>query len=52
MNKNLAILLATYNSEPFLSEQLDSLFNQTYQDWTLYIRDDGSTDSTINLIQK
>lgn len=52
MPKDIAILLATYNSESFLSEQLDSLFNQTYQEWTLYIRDDGSKDNTMCLIQK
>ena len=50
--KNIAILLATYNSELYLPEQLDSLFNQTYQDWNLYVRDDGSTDNTMDLIQK
>lgn len=46
MKENIAILLATYNSEPFIREQIDSLLNQTYQDWVLYIRDDCSTDST------
>jgi len=52
MPKDIAILLATYNSTSFLAEQLDSLFNQTNQDWTLYIRDDGSNDDTMNIIQK
>lgn len=48
--KRLAILLATYNGERFLQEQLDSIYRQTYRDWTLYIHDDGSTDSTPNII--
>lgn len=48
---NLAILLATYNSQKFLAQQLESLFNQTNRDWTLYIRDDGSTDATISIIE-
>lgn len=47
----LAILLSTYNGEEFLSEQLDSLFNQTYTNFVLYIRDDGSTDSTLKIIK-
>lgn len=46
----LAILLATYNSARYLAELLDSLENQTYRDFTLYIRDDGSTDSTMQIV--
>lgn len=46
----IAILLATYNSEKYLCEQLDSLFNQTYNKFDLYIHDDNSTDSTLNII--
>ena len=49
--KRLAILLATYNGERFLQEQLDSIYRQTYGgDWTLYIHDDGSTDGTPRII--
>ena len=47
----IAILLATYNSDRFLSEQIDSIISQTYKDWILYIRDDGSTDETKTLIE-
>jgi len=43
------ILLSTYNGEKYLSEQIDSILNQTYLDCKLIIRDDGSTDRT-NLI--
>ena len=48
----IAILLATYNGEKYLSEQLLSLYNQTYSDWTLYIADDGSTDGTIGIVRE
>ncbi|MEQ3029850.1 glycosyltransferase family 2 protein [Alistipes indistinctus] len=48
----LAILLSTYNGERFLREQLDSLFNQRYSDFTLYVRDDGSTDTTVDIIHE
>lgn len=51
MESKLAILLATYNSQRFLEEQLDSLFKQTTVDWILYIRDDGSTDNTLEIIE-
>ncbi len=44
------ILLSTYNGEAFLREQLDSILNQTYRDFKLIIRDDGSTDSTVDII--
>lgn len=43
----IAILLATYNGEKYLREQLDSLLSQTYQDWHLYVHDDGSQDDTV-----
>ncbi|MDE6006906.1 MAG: glycosyltransferase family 2 protein [Muribaculaceae bacterium] len=48
----VAILLATYNSDKFLREQLDSLYNQTYLNWELYVHDDGSTDRTLAIIQE
>ena len=50
MKKKLAILLATYNGERYLQEQIDSLFRQTYKNWVLYIHDDGSTDGTLRII--
>lgn len=48
---SIAILMATYNGAKYLSEQIDSIINQTCSDWTLYIQDDGSTDSTIQIIE-
>jgi glycosyltransferase involved in cell wall biosynthesis len=47
---NTAVLLSTYNGGKFLSQQLDSIFNQTYSQFTLYIRDDGSTDNTLEIL--
>lgn len=46
----VAILLSTYNGEQYLKDQIESILNQTHQDFTLYIRDDGSTDNTISLL--
>ena len=44
------ILLSTYNSERFLDDLFFSLEQQTFSDWRLIIRDDGSTDGTIGRI--
>ena len=43
--------MATYNGEKYLAEQLDSIINQTYHNWNLLIRDDNSTDRTLEIIQ-
>lgn len=52
MNKVIYILLATYNGEKYIREQLESLLEQTYQNWILWIHDDGSKDSTLNIIKE
>lgn len=46
------IIMATYNGEMYVSEQIDSILNQTYKNFKLYIRDDGSSDNTIEIIKK
>lgn len=48
----VAILLATYNGERFLRQQLDSILAQTYQDFEIYISDDCSTDATLEIIKQ
>jgi glycosyltransferase involved in cell wall biosynthesis len=50
INMVLSILLATYNSSKYLKEQIESVQNQTVQDWRMYIREDGSTDDTLKMI--
>ena len=45
------ILMATYNGHAYLKEQIDSLLAQTYTNWELWVRDDGSTDSTIEILK-
>lgn len=49
---SVAILMATYNGERFLEEQLESFVNQTEKDWVLWVSDDGSSDSTKSILQK
>ena len=50
--KQVAVLLATYNGEKYLAEQIDSLLRQTYTDFCVYIHDDGSKDETQALLQR
>ena len=45
------VLLATYNGERFLREQVDSLLAQTYQPLTILARDDGSSDGTVAILE-
>ncbi|MEO8736138.1 MAG: glycosyltransferase family 2 protein [Edaphobacter sp.] len=48
----IEILLATYNGERFLREQIDSIFAQDYGNWRVLARDDGSTDSTVSILEE
>ncbi len=45
-----AVLLATWNGEPFLPELLKSLENQTDPDFRILYQDDGSGDETASLL--
>ncbi|HFI0501777.1 TPA: glycosyltransferase family 2 protein [Streptococcus suis] len=47
---NVNILMSTYNGQEFLAEQICSIQSQTFTDWTLLIRDDGSKDRTRDII--
>ena len=46
------ILMATYNGEKYIHEQIASLQCQTYTNWNLLVCDDGSTDGTLSIIGK
>ncbi|KUM10273.1 MULTISPECIES: glycosyltransferase family 2 protein [Mycobacteriaceae] len=45
------ILLATFNGDRYLPEQLTSVERQTYTSWSMLISDDGSTDATPQLLE-
>jgi len=45
------ILMATYNGRAYLEQQLDSLLAQTHTNWELWIRDDDSTDGTVEILK-
>jgi glycosyltransferase involved in cell wall biosynthesis len=46
------IALATYQSEKYLRAQLSSLFGQSYQDFSILVADDGSTDGTVEILNE
>lgn len=52
MPPRVSINLCCYNSEKYLEETLQSIFAQTYTDWELVIVNDGSTDSTEEIIRR
>lgn len=47
---SVLIMMATYNGENYLKEQIESIQHQTYQNWNLIIQDDGSKDATLKII--
>ena len=50
--KKVEILLATYNGERYLREQLDSILNQDYESWVVRACDDASTDESYNILKE
>lgn len=54
MNKcfKLSIIIPNYNHAQFLEQRLDSVFNQTFQNFEVILLDDCSTDNSIEIINK
>jgi glycosyltransferase involved in cell wall biosynthesis len=50
--KTVDIILATYNGEKFLAQQIESLLAQTHVCWRLLVSDDGSSDATTKIIMR
>lgn len=50
--KSVLILMASYNGEKYIEEQIQSILNQTYNNFTLWIQDDASSDSTLDIIKQ
>ncbi len=49
---HVTILMCTYNGERFLSQQLDSIARQSFQNWDVLVSDDGSTDATLDILRQ
>jgi GT2 family glycosyltransferase len=50
MGRSLSVIIITFNSARFIISYLDSLFSQVYQDFDVFIVDNGSRDNTLSLI--
>lgn len=48
----VTILMCTFNGEKYIEDQLDSFQCQTYQNWRLIVSDDGSTDRTLQILNR
>lgn len=48
----ISVVMSTYNDEKYLKESIESILNQTYENFEFIIINDGSTDNSLNLIQK
>lgn len=48
----VSIIMPSYNSQTFIEKSIDSIIQQTYQNWELLITDDFSEDNTFEIIKK
>jgi glycosyltransferase involved in cell wall biosynthesis len=48
----ISIIMSVYNGEKYLHEAVDSILNQTFEDFEFIINDDGSTDRTANILDE
>jgi glycosyltransferase involved in cell wall biosynthesis len=51
MEEKVSIIMPNYNCERFIEETVNSVINQTYQNWELLIVDDCSTDNSVEIIK-
>lgn len=48
----ISVLIASYNYAQYIEEAINSVINQSYQDWELIIADDGSSDNSVEIIKQ
>jgi rhamnosyltransferase len=49
---SLVLVLSSYNGGKYIEQQIGSLLRQTLADWTLLVRDDGSSDDTVAIVER
>ena len=47
----ISVVMSVFNSELYVKEAIDSILNQTFEDFEFIILDDGSTDKSVDIIQ-
>lgn len=52
MKEQVEIVMATYNGEKYIKEQLDSLLSQSHPYLLVDVCDDGSTDDTVSIVKE
>ena len=52
MKPKISVIIPMYNVERFLRRCLDSVLNQTFQDWTAICVDDGSPDKSGSIAEE
>jgi glycosyltransferase involved in cell wall biosynthesis len=52
MDDGISVALCTYNGARFLAKQIDSILDQTVRPFEIVIRDDGSSDATLSIIEE
>ena len=52
MNDKISVIMACYNCEKTVRKAIDSILAQTYTNWVMICCDDGSTDSTMQVLQE
>ena len=52
MNPKISVLIPMYNRKQYISNCIESVLNQTFQDFEIIIRDDCSTDGVFNFVNE
>ena len=51
-NRNISVVMCTYNGDRYLREQIESILRQAYPILELIVQDDGSTDNTCSIVEE
>lgn len=52
MNEKVSVIMATYNCADTVEKAIDSILAQTYKHWVMIICDDGSSDNTLEILNR
>ncbi len=51
-NSKISVVIPAFNAEKFIGEAIESVLKQTYENWELFVINDGSTDDTATIVQE